>query len=71
MSLRRKFVNGSLKDKKCPRCGVTYPRNEDFFYAKKHRTIKNAKEYDHTFFIRSFNRVPFLHEITSLTLSVS
>ena len=47
MSLRRKFVNGSLKDKKCPRCGVTYPRNEDFFYAKKHRTIKNAKEYDH------------------------
>jgi len=46
MSLRKKFVNSSLKNKECFKCKKTFPRNEDYFYATKHRTKKNTWQYD-------------------------
>lgn len=46
MSLRRKFVNSANENKKCSNCKNTYPRNENYFYATVHRTLKNAHSYD-------------------------
>ena len=42
MSLRRKFVNGSLQFKTCKICKKTYPRNEEHFYRSDHRSIKGS-----------------------------
>ena len=45
MSLRRKFVNGSLQFKTCKICKKTYPRNEEHFYRSDHRSIKGSYKY--------------------------
>ena len=45
MSLRRKFVNGSLQFKTCKICKKTYPRDEEHFYRSDHRTIKDSYKY--------------------------
>ena len=45
MSLRKKFVNSALTNKTCTKCGNTYPRTEDYFYRKKHHSLKNVFEY--------------------------
>ncbi len=46
MSLRRKYVNSSLKNKTCSKCKKIFPRNKDYFYTTKHRTKDNVKYYD-------------------------
>ena len=46
MSLRRKYVNSSLKNKTCSQCKKIFPRNEDYFYKTKHRTKNNVMLYD-------------------------
>lgn len=45
ISLRKKYVNSSLTNKTCTRCGKTYPRTDEFFYKIKHRTIEGAFNY--------------------------
>ena len=45
MSLRKKYVNSSLTNKTCAKCGNTYPRTEEYFYRKKHHSNKNAFIY--------------------------
>ena len=45
ISLRRKYVNPTLTNKTCTKCGKTYPRTEEFFYRSKHRTIEGAFNY--------------------------
>ena len=35
MSLRQKYVNSTLVDKKCGRCGNVYPRDDQHFYKKR------------------------------------
>ena len=45
MSLRKKYVNSSLTNKTCAKCGNTYPRTEEYFYRKKHHSNKNAFMY--------------------------
>jgi hypothetical protein len=45
MSLRKKYVNSSLTNKTCAKCGNTYPRTEEYFYRKKHPSSKNAFMY--------------------------
>jgi hypothetical protein len=45
MSLRKKYVNSTLINKTCAKCGNTYPRTEEFFYRKKHHSSKNAFVY--------------------------
>lgn len=45
ISLRKKYVNSSLTNKTCTKCGKTYPRTDEFFYKTKHRTIENAFNY--------------------------
>lgn len=44
MTLRKKW---KLKEatKTCTRCGKTYPRTQEYFYAKKHNSNMNAVEY--------------------------
>jgi len=46
MSLRRKYVNSSLKNKNCSKCKKSYPRNDQYFYRMKHITRKGAYSYD-------------------------
>ena len=46
MTLRRKYVNSTLLDKKCTRCSKVFPRTSEYFYPKKHRTNKGRKEFD-------------------------
>jgi hypothetical protein len=46
MSLRRKYVNSSLKNKTCFKCEKIFPRNEDYFYAIEDRTRENIMRYD-------------------------
>ena len=45
MTLRKKFVNPTLVNKTCNKCGNSYPRTADYFYAKKHKSHKNQFEY--------------------------
>ena len=45
ISLRRKYVNTTLANKTCTKCGKTYPRTEEFFYKRKHRTIEGVFSY--------------------------
>ena len=45
MTLRKKRINSSLINKTCTRCKNTYPRTEDYFYRKRHRSSKNVFEY--------------------------
>jgi hypothetical protein len=46
ISLRKKYINSSLINKKCNKCGNTYPRTDEFFYRTKHRTRENAFNYE-------------------------
>ncbi len=45
ISLRKKYVNSSLTNKTCKKCGNTYPRTPEFFYAKKHHSAKDTFNY--------------------------
>ena len=45
MTLRRKYVNSTLLDKKCTRCSKVFPRTSEYFYSKKHKTNKECREY--------------------------
>lgn len=45
MTLRKKFENPTLQQKVCGKCKNIYPRNENYFYPKKHHSIKNTVEY--------------------------
>jgi hypothetical protein len=40
-SLRRKYVNSTLTNKTCSKCGKTYPRTPEFFYLKKRKGFMN------------------------------
>lgn len=45
-SLRRKYVNSTLINKTCKTCGKTYPRTPEFFYAKKHHSIRSNLTFE-------------------------
>ena len=45
MTLRKKWKK-KPDNKTCTRCGKTYPRTNEYFYAKKHGSLINAVEYD-------------------------
>tara|TARA_R100000805_G_C3586069_1_gene88816 strand:+ start:155 stop:799 length:645 start_codon:yes stop_codon:yes gene_type:complete len=45
VSLRKLFVNTSLLEKTCKKCGKSFPRNTEYFYGKKHHSIKNTFLY--------------------------
>ena len=45
-SLKRKFVNSALINKTCRTCRKEYPRTKEFFYAKKHNSIKNSLMFE-------------------------
>jgi hypothetical protein len=44
-SLRKKYINSSLTNKTCKKCGNTYPRTPEFFYARKHHSVKDNFNY--------------------------
>jgi len=44
MSLRKKYVNSSLINKTCSKCGNSYPRDEEHFY--KNKSSSNKSLYD-------------------------
>jgi hypothetical protein len=46
MTLRKKYVNSSLTNKTCNKCGNTYPRTEDYFYKKRHHARKDVFIYE-------------------------
>jgi len=46
MTLRKKWVNKRQANKKCTVCKETYPRTEEYFYAKKHHSQKEALKYN-------------------------
>jgi|DEB0MinimDraft_12_1074336.scaffolds.fasta_scaffold47020_2 hypothetical protein len=46
MTLRKKWVNKRQANKKCTRCKKTYPRTEEYFYAKKHHSQKEGLKYN-------------------------
>jgi len=41
-SLKRKYVNSTLANKTCKTCHKEYPRTQEFFYARKHHSMKNS-----------------------------
>jgi hypothetical protein len=45
-TLRKKFVNSTLTNKKCSHCNKTYPRTKEFFYAWEHQSVKNAFNFE-------------------------
>ena len=45
MTLRKKYVNSSLTNKKCAKCEKTYPRNDQHFYVKKHHSKIGSLQY--------------------------
>ena len=45
MSLRKPYVNSSYLEKTCKKCKKTFPRNTEYFYAKKHHSQKNNLNY--------------------------
>ena len=46
MTLRKKRIYFNSENKTCNKCKNTYPRTEDYFYRRKHKTVKNAFEYN-------------------------
>ena len=46
MTLRRLYVNGALLEKTCKKCKKTFPRNQEYFYAKPHRTQIDSLTYN-------------------------
>lgn len=46
MTLRKKFENSALQNKMCKRCKNIYPRNENYFYQKKHQSYVGEVTYD-------------------------
>jgi len=46
MTLRKKWKAKRLENKTCTKCGKTYPRTEDYFYAKKHHSQAGGKKYN-------------------------
>jgi len=44
-TLRKKFVNSSLINKTCSKCKETYPRDDQHFYSRPHRSNKDVVEY--------------------------
>ena len=46
MTLRKKWVNKRQVNKKCTKCNKTYPRTEEYFYARKHHSQIGGKKYN-------------------------
>ena len=46
MTLRRKYKNSSLENKRCSRCNDEFPRTDQYFYTKKHHSFANAISYN-------------------------
>jgi len=46
VSLRRKYKNSSLDNKKCGRCKQEFPRTDQYFYTRKHHSYANAITYN-------------------------
>ena len=46
ITLRKKFVNSTLINKTCNKCNKTFPRTKEFFYAKKHRSLLGALNFE-------------------------
>ena len=46
MTLRKKWTNSRLENKKCTGCKKIFPRTEEYFYAKKHPTSTGSKSYN-------------------------
>ena len=46
MSLRKKYVNSTLINKTCVDCKKSYPRTEEYFYRKKHKSKKGVFTYN-------------------------
>jgi hypothetical protein len=46
MTLRKKWTNKRQANKKCTRCKKTYPRTEEYFYAKKHASQVGCLTYN-------------------------
>ena len=46
MTLRKKYVNSTLINKTCIDCKKSYPRTEEYFYRKKHRTRVGVFSYN-------------------------
>ena len=44
--LRKKFKNSSLTTKTCPACNKEYPRDENYFYRKKHPSKLGTFNYN-------------------------
>jgi hypothetical protein len=45
-SLRKKYVNSLLTNKTCATCYKEYPRTPEFFYARKHHSLKDVLKFD-------------------------
>ena len=45
MSLRKKYINSSLKTKTCSKCKKIFPRNDQYFYKGRHSSRKNGIYY--------------------------
>tara|TARA_R100001510_G_C7573688_1_gene149171 strand:- start:113 stop:709 length:597 start_codon:yes stop_codon:yes gene_type:complete len=45
MSLRKKYTNSTLLKKTCKKCNQTFPRTEDYFYRRKHRSKSGYFHY--------------------------
>ena len=45
MTLRKKWTNSTLKNKKCSECKKTFPRTDEYFYCTPHRSLIGTKNY--------------------------
>lgn len=45
MTLRKKWTNSALKNKKCSQCKKTFPRTDEYFYSTPHRSSIGIKNY--------------------------
>ena len=46
MTLRKKYVNSTLINKTCTDCKKSYPRTDEYFYRKKHKTRIGVFSYN-------------------------
>lgn len=55
MTLRKKYVNSTLINKTCIDCKKSYPRTDEYFYRKKHKTRIGVFSY-HSYCISCENK---------------
>tara|TARA_R100001463_G_scaffold25326_4_gene60095 strand:- start:152 stop:898 length:747 start_codon:yes stop_codon:yes gene_type:complete len=48
MTLRKKWTNTRLENKKCTKCKKTFPRTGEYFYSKKHPSQLGSVKYSST-----------------------